>query len=526
MSDDMTLVQEYAQSNSEQAFATLVSQHINLVYSVALRQVHDPNLAEEITQAVFIVLARKAKSLSPKTILAAWLCRTARYASADALRTQRRRQFHEQEVRMQSTLDESESDAWAQVAPHLDEALNSLGEKEHNAVVLRFFEGKELKEIGAAMGTGEDAARMRVNRGVEKLRKFFTKRGITLSAAMIAGAVSAHSVTAAPAGLAATVMAAAGNGVMVGASVTTLVNGTMKMITWMKLKFATGVGVAALLTGGAITIALSETGQADNLSPKAIVKKALDKYASLTSYSGTGKMVSIRNGKTNSVSTFEIRLGRTNLYRIEWEQTFFPAVPNKGAVWSAGDGDFLLIEGTKFGQPTHYEKKPNMKEALAEASLSGRGAAGAFFNQDTSLHTLASGARISIERKRDEKIGGVHCYVIAGKVNQLTRIVWVGKQDSLLHQSQSIQEAPAIMPARDDADYEREARVMLERMYQDATPQAAASMKEGIRQSWDEAHTSSTVLTETYGNIVVNKPISQSDFIHPIPIDLKLDKPN
>jgi hypothetical protein len=423
-------------------------------------------------------------------------------------------------------LNEPDSDAWQHIAPLLDDALNCLGTREHDAVVLRFFDGKEFKQVGAAMGTTEDGARKRVNRGLEKLRKFFTKRGITLSAAVIAGAVSTHSVTAVPAGLAATVMAAAGNGVMVGASVTTLVKGTMKMITWMKLKFAAGVGVAALLTGGAITIALSETGQADNLPPKAIVKKALDKYASLTSYSGTGTMVSIRNGRTNMVSTFEIRLGRTNLYRIEWEQTFFPAVPNKGAVWSAGDGDFSLIGETKFGPPTRYEKKPNMKEALAEASLSGRGAAGAFFNQGTSLNALASGARISIERKRDEKIGGVDCYVIAGKVNQLTRTVWVGKQDSLLHQSQSVQEAPAIMPARDDADYEREARVMLERMHQDATPQAVASMKEGIRRSWEEAHNSSTVLTETYGNIVVNKPISQSDFIHPIPIDLKLDKPN
>src|ERR1035441_1254367 len=104
-SDDMALVQEYAQSNAEQAFATLVSRHVNLVYSVALRQVHDPNLAEEITQAVFIILTRKAKSLSPKTILSGWLCRTARYVSGRALRTERRRQFREREAHMQSTLD-------------------------------------------------------------------------------------------------------------------------------------------------------------------------------------------------------------------------------------------------------------------------------------------------------------------------------------------------------------------------------------------------------------------------------------
>src|SRR6202142_2586673 len=169
MTDDMALVREYAQSNSEQAFATLVSRHVNLVYSVALRQVRDPHLAEEITQGVFIILARKAKSLSPKTILSGWLCRTARNVSGRALRTERRRQIHEQEAQMQSTLNEPDSDAWQQIAPLLDEALNCLGTKEHDAVVLRFFDGKELKHVGAAMGTGEDAARKRVNRGVEKL---------------------------------------------------------------------------------------------------------------------------------------------------------------------------------------------------------------------------------------------------------------------------------------------------------------------------------------------------------------------
>src|SRR6516225_10004557 len=99
-SEDMVLVREYARTNSEQAFATLVSRHVNLVYSVALRQVRDPHLAEEITQGVFIILARKAKSLTPKIILSGWLCRTARYVSGDTLKTRRRRQFREQESQM------------------------------------------------------------------------------------------------------------------------------------------------------------------------------------------------------------------------------------------------------------------------------------------------------------------------------------------------------------------------------------------------------------------------------------------
>src|SRR5258707_7889113 len=110
MNDDLTLLREFAASHSEAAFATLVSRHVNLVFSVALRQVRDPHLAEEITQAVFIILARKGASLGPKTILPGWLCRTARYASADALKIQHRRQVREQVAHMQSILSEPEPD--------------------------------------------------------------------------------------------------------------------------------------------------------------------------------------------------------------------------------------------------------------------------------------------------------------------------------------------------------------------------------------------------------------------------------
>jgi RNA polymerase sigma factor (sigma-70 family) len=248
MSDDMALVREYARSDSEQAFATLVSRYVNLVYSVALRQVRDPHLAEEITQGVFIILARKAKSLSPKTILSGWLCRTARNVSADTLKIQRRRQSREQESQMQSSFNEPEPGVWNEIAPMLDEALGCLGEKEHDAVVLRFFDGKELKQVGAAMSIGEDAARMRVNRGVEQLREFFTKKGVTLSAATITGAVAANSVQAAPAGLAASITAAALSGTAITTAAVVAATKGIAMTSLQKTLITT-VFAAAVGTG-------------------------------------------------------------------------------------------------------------------------------------------------------------------------------------------------------------------------------------------------------------------------------------
>lgn len=202
--DDMTLVREFAASNSETAFTTLVERHLGLVHSAALRQTGgDAHLAEEIAQAVFIILARKAGSLGRKTILSGWLYQTVRLTAANYLRTEARRARREPEAFMQSRTDELQSDeTWQRIAPLLDDALGRFGERDRNAIVLRFFENKNLSEVGAALGASEDAAKMRVNRSLEKLRKIFAKRGVTLTTALIAGVVSANSVQAAPVGLA------------------------------------------------------------------------------------------------------------------------------------------------------------------------------------------------------------------------------------------------------------------------------------------------------------------------------------
>ncbi|MGH7969572.1 MAG: RNA polymerase sigma factor, partial [Limisphaerales bacterium] len=134
MNDDMTVLRKFAHSRSEEAFATLVSRYINLVYSVALREIRDPYDAQEVTQAVFSLLAQKADSLHPKTIVSGWLWRTTRNASSAALRTQRRRQHREHQAYMQAQLNEPEPEVWTQIEPLLETAMAQLGEKDHDAV--------------------------------------------------------------------------------------------------------------------------------------------------------------------------------------------------------------------------------------------------------------------------------------------------------------------------------------------------------------------------------------------------------
>jgi RNA polymerase sigma factor (sigma-70 family) len=253
--DDHQLLAEFARENSEAAFAALVQRHINLVYSAALRRVGNPHAAEEITQAVFIILSRKAGRLSPRVALSGWLYQTARLTAANFLRGEIRRQKREQEAYMQSTLNEPAPDVWPQIAPLLDDALGKLGERDRNAIVLRFFENQSLGEVGAALGASEDAAKMRVNRALEKLRKIFTKRGVTLSAALIAGAVSASSVQAAPAGLAATISTVAvAKGAAAGGSTLALVKGALKIMAWTKMKTTVVAGAALILAAGTTTV--------------------------------------------------------------------------------------------------------------------------------------------------------------------------------------------------------------------------------------------------------------------------------
>jgi len=243
--DDAGLLWEYASCKSDAAFSALVARHVPLVFSAALRQLQNQSLAEDVTQVVFVILARKASQLPQKTVLAGWLYRTTRHVAAKALRSEQRRRRREQEsLQMQSNEPEA---AWEQLAPFLDEAMAQLGEVDRGAVLLRYFQNKSLREVGRAFGMSEDTAQKRVSRAIDRLRRLLLKRAAVPEAAL-SGLLSSHAAQIAPGYLSATVAATALRKASVSSPVYALLQESIKHSIWPKVA-ATASAVMALAVG-------------------------------------------------------------------------------------------------------------------------------------------------------------------------------------------------------------------------------------------------------------------------------------
>jgi RNA polymerase sigma factor (sigma-70 family) len=248
MTENQQLLADYVETGSEAAFRELVLRYTNLVYSVAIRVTcGNSQLAEDIGQTVFSDLSRKARSLSREVMLGGWLHRHTCFVAATVMRGERRRKHRENHaVQMSATQDQGE-DYLARVAPILDEAINQLDAEDRTAVLLRFFEERNLRSVGEVIGTSENAARMRVARALEKLETLLKQRGVTISASALATVLAGNAVSAAPVGLAlsfsTTALIAANSG-------TGITLGGLKLIAMTNLKLGT---ICAFLVAGLAT---------------------------------------------------------------------------------------------------------------------------------------------------------------------------------------------------------------------------------------------------------------------------------
>jgi RNA polymerase sigma factor (sigma-70 family) len=209
MHEDQELLRRYVENRSDDAFRRLVRRHLNLVYFSALRRMNgDAHLAQDIAQLVFIALAREAKSLQSHTVLTGWLYVATRHAAAQAIRTEQRRKNREQEATAMhefSSHSSSPPPDWEQIHPELEAALDDLDERDRDAVLLRYFQNRPFAEIAGMLRISSDAARMRVDRALDKLRISLTRRGITSTTAALALALEHQSALAAPATIGASV---------------------------------------------------------------------------------------------------------------------------------------------------------------------------------------------------------------------------------------------------------------------------------------------------------------------------------
>jgi len=248
---DQELLREYAEHRVEEAFAELVQRYVDFVYSAALRMVRDTHLAEDVTQGVFLALARSAGQLTACNVLSAWLHRTTQNLAANAVRSEVRRRAREQAAIAMNALSLTEPGAgWKEISPHLDSALGQLSEPERDAVLLRYFERKSAREMAQRLGTSEEAAQKRVSRAVERLRALLAKRGVTAGAGGLVVLIADNAVQAAPVGLALSITTSAAlTGTGLAALTTPTAVQTIAMTTLQKTLLATTFAVAIGFAG-------------------------------------------------------------------------------------------------------------------------------------------------------------------------------------------------------------------------------------------------------------------------------------
>ncbi len=355
---DWQLVRKFAEDHSQTAFSELTQRYTNLVYRVCLRELSDHGLAEDAAQAVFLLLARKAPSLRPnrhEATLSPWLFQTALLTARNVRRSEQRRSAREQEATQIQAEFSDAPEGWADIEPLLNDALHALPPGQRTLILARYFEDRPLAEIGVGLGVSEDAARMRVNRALDRLRRFFAARSVALSAAALAALLphAVHSAPAHAAALLARLPLPTSGGPSAPTHAQTIAQGAIHTMNLNRLRLPLGaaalVAVFVLGTAGAVRVTSQRKAQAvraeqqqSSVHALAIMDQMYATYAAMKSFKCS---VTSREEPLGTAQDAEYEIERPN--KICFRRATLLGVELSGKAQAVSDGKDLYVTCTE-----------------------------------------------------------------------------------------------------------------------------------------------------------------------------------
>ncbi|MGH7176860.1 MAG: RNA polymerase sigma factor, partial [Tepidisphaeraceae bacterium] len=246
--NDWELLGEFQRKRSQQAFSELVNRYLPLVYGVCRRRLHDSALAEDVTQAVFVLLSRRPPR-EGKAPLAGWLVKTAHYACANAARGKHTRQLRERESAM---MRPEPTTVGADAHPLVDEALANLSESDRDMLLMRYYRDMDLKDVGAALGIPENTAAKRVSRALQRLRTWLCDRGMPMPAIAVTSAIGSIAEKSVPSQLSAQIIGTVAGQATASAASIVIAQGVINMTRMARIRFLAAALGAVVLTGGGL----------------------------------------------------------------------------------------------------------------------------------------------------------------------------------------------------------------------------------------------------------------------------------
>ncbi len=461
--NDRQLLRQFTQHNSQEAFAALTARYLSLVYSTCRRELDDADLAEDVTQAVFLILARKAPSLRREVVLSGWLFQTARFAARNALLQEQRRKATEQKaadtVREQQM--ETENAAWTDIEPLLNQSLAGLRDAERECVLLRFFQGMTFAEAGTALGLSEDAARKRVTRALDKMRQVFVKNGVIVPSTALAVLLTAHAAKAAPIGLVpavaqstASLVAGHAAASLIGSHAYQLSEGVLKAMKIAQIKITFGITAAAVIGLTAYSFSAISRGVAQPILPPGHIliqasgskitasqtaAHCFEAYGALQSYQGTTTVTEQYDGAPFPIEEHRsatIQFAQPNKIHVEGrDSNFIPwayTSDGVGTMERSNLGGWEKVKDTETAIGTVTGITLQAGTTIPAVLLNAIGTKRGYSLWGT---PLALGKSVNSEI-REDTVGGQLCYVLTAQLKTATldetEHLWIDEKTFLL----------------------------------------------------------------------------------------------